>query len=111
MTKKISYADAKYIFNYKKSSPVERFICNITLTEGNLGGGCFTLISKVKLPYFLLLYVPICLCQFIYCLWDGGLKEMRLMHNEDRVVSRRTEFFSSNEESIYQRMLKVWEKA
>lgn len=111
MTKKISYADAKYIFNYKKSHPIERLICNITLTDGTEGGGCFRLISKVKLPYFLLMYLPIVVCQFFYCLWDGGLKEMRLMTNNDRIVSNRLEYFSSNENSIYQRMKKVWERA
>lgn len=34
MTKKISYADAKYIFNYKKSHPIERLVCNITMADG-----------------------------------------------------------------------------
>ena len=111
MTKKISYADAKYIFNCKKSNPIERFICNITLTDGTQGGGCFRLVSKVKLPYFLLMYLLIAVCQFFYCLWDGGLKDFRFMTNDDRIVSNRLEYFSSNEDSIYQRMLKVWEKA
>lgn len=110
MVKKITREDAEFIFN-RKMPIVQRVMCKNVLIDGPEGGGCFIFQSRVKTFWFCLMFLPIALCQFIYCLWDGGIKEFQFMTGNDRIVEFRREYFSSNEESLYQRMLKVWEKA
>ena len=110
MVKKITRKDAEFIFN-RKMTIVQRVMCNNVLIDGPEGGGCFIFQSCVKTFWFCLMFLPIALCQFVYCLCDGGIKEFQFMTGNDRIVEFRREYFSSNEESLYQRMLKVWEKA
>lgn len=111
MTKKITYADVAYISRYSRVNYIERLVCHHSLTDGTEGGHCFRLISKVRWVWFCLLYLPITICQLVYCLWDGGLKEFELMGGADRIVNNRLEYYNSTEDSCYDRMKKVWERA
>ncbi len=110
MIKTITRKDAESIFN-RKMPIVQRVMCKNVLIKGTEGGGCLIFQSRVRALWFYLMFLPIALCQFVYCLWDGGIKEFQFMTGNDRIVEFRREYYSSSEDSIYQRMLKVWERA
>ena len=40
---------------------------------------CYHFIKKVKLPFFILLYVPVTLLNILTCIWDGGLREFEAL--------------------------------
>ena len=71
--KKISYKDAAFIFNYQRKHPVEKYLCTWTAALDNNVSG------RMKLNYkwwvYLILFIPISLVTFIYCLYDGGIRD------------------------------------
>ena len=71
--KKISYNDAAYILNYKYKHFFEKYCCYwfIKMNNGNEG----YIECNVKPFTYGLLFLPLCLFYFFYCLWDGGIKE------------------------------------
>ena len=36
----------------------------------------------LKLPFYLLLFIPAHALSFLFCMWDGGIKEFRFCDNE-----------------------------
>lgn len=44
----------------------------------------------LKLPFYLLLFIPIHALSFLVCVWDGGIKEFRFYDNEitSKIISR-----------------------
>ena len=36
----------------------------------------------MKLPFYLLLFIPAHALSFLFCMWDGGIKEFRFCDNE-----------------------------
>lgn len=53
--------------------------CFINFYLAEAEGGGFYLREEVKLWAYLTLFIPMHLLQFIHCLWDGGLKEFRIL--------------------------------
>lgn len=111
MTKKISYKDAAYIRKNSKPNFAFKYLCSHTLTDGTEGGHCYTIKSMVKMPFFLLLFLPIAIANVFVCMWDGGLKEYELP--TQRVISSWTMYVcdAKYENSMYNKMKKVWERA
>ena len=70
--KKISYKDFAYLMNYKRRHPFIKYCCNCYLEERDAS---VLLTAKVKWPVYILLFVPVHIIIFFYCLWDGGIKE------------------------------------
>lgn len=70
---KITATEFNNIFGTHKSNALE-----FTMTKDNNG---FHFKSRIKPWLFALLFLPEMVCQFFYCLWDGGLKEFSLPDN------------------------------
>lgn len=73
--KKINYEQCATLLNYSKKHPFERIACNHYIAENS---ACVRVITKIKLPVYILLFVPIHLLQAIALIWDGGLKEFSI---------------------------------
>lgn len=75
MAKKIKLTAAEFnsIFGTHKGNGIDFF-----MTKDNNG---FHFTERIKPWLFALLFVPEVVCQFFYCLWDGGLREFSLPYN------------------------------
>lgn len=73
MNKKITYEDAAFIFCYKKKHFAEKYLCTWTATLDNNVSGWMKL--HYKWWVYILLFIPISLATFIYCLYDGGIRD------------------------------------
>ena len=70
---KITATEFNNIFGTHKSNALE-----FTMTKDNNG---FHFRERVKPWLFALLFLPTMVCQFFYCLWNGGLTEFSLPDN------------------------------
>ena len=73
MKKKISLADWNYIGVYNHGAKWIHPFCKYSLEEAD--GGDY--IRRIKIGIFLysILFLPIHIYKFFWCIWDGGLKE------------------------------------
>lgn len=79
---KINYKQFATLLNYSKKHPFERIACNYYIAENS---ACVRVIKKIKLPVYILLFVPAHILQAITLIWDGGLKEFSIeprIHNK-----------------------------
>lgn len=63
--KKISYKEALTIYHHKKFSLLEFLFVNFYLEKTDYG---YNLIQKVSIPGKILLFIPINIINFIYCI-------------------------------------------
>lgn len=102
--KKITYAEAAYILNYKKTHIIEKYLCkhelNVDMTEG-------TITCDVKKWAYIVTYPILVIFAFLTCLYDGGLKEFEVEGR--RVYSWHECNFKHDFESRYDRMKNVFE--
>lgn len=80
--KKITYKNAATLLNYKKN--YERIACDHYITDNTTCS--VKVITKVKWPVYIALFIPACIFQAVSLVWDGGLKnfriESRTIHND-----------------------------
>lgn len=74
--KKISYKELAILFGYKKNHMIEKLACNHYIEDNN--DYSVKVISKVKMPVYILLFVPVCILQALALMWDGGLKNFSI---------------------------------
>ena len=96
--KKISYKDFAYLMNYKQRHPFIKYCCNCYLQERDAS---VLLTSRVKLPIYILLFIPVQIIIFFYCLWDGGIKDYDIW---GRTITSFTRF------TIYDNIYKEWKE-
>ncbi len=74
--KKISYEELAILLGYKKNHMLEKIACDHYIEDHD---GCsVNVISKVKMPVYILLFVPAHIIQMFLCMWDGGLKNFSI---------------------------------
>lgn len=73
MKKKISLKDWNYISTNNAGAKWVRPFCVYTLDEVQEG----TIKQEVKIGWlgYLLMFIPVHILKFFWCLWDGGLKK------------------------------------
>jgi hypothetical protein len=74
--KKISYNDAAYICRYKEKHFFERYFCNHYIWMNNPNEGIIK--KDMKIWFYILTFIPICILQFVCLLWDGGIKHFEI---------------------------------
>lgn len=80
---KISYKEWAEIHNYKLPHKLMKYFCNFYIKEFTT---CeYELISEIKLPIYIIIFIPIHLLKIIYCIWDMGLKNFCI---EPRTIRR-----------------------
>lgn len=81
--KKITYKDLATLCDYKKDHRFERIGCNHYIEDND---DTVKVITKVKLPIYIALFIPACIFQAVALVFDGGLKEFsvepRTLHSE-----------------------------
>lgn len=87
MMKKITYQDTAILLGYKKNHLLERIGCNHYLTNDTLYS--VKVITEIKWPVYIALFIPACIFQIINLIWDGGLKEFSI---EPRTINSHTVF-------------------
>lgn len=106
--KKIKYEDAAFIRSYKEHHWFEKWFCNWFINLQNPNSGIMKLYMKRWM--YAILFLPMHLIVFGWCLWDGGIKDFKIeprMMNFDTV----TGLTSDNDESTYfGRFKMIWEK-
>lgn len=70
---RITFKDAAYVLMYHEKHYFERFCCNWYISMENANSGRIKCVCKWWI--YALLFIPFCLIHFVWCLWDGGLKE------------------------------------
>ena len=70
---KISHKEYAQIMNYKHPHHFKKIICNFYSEPLPLNR--VRVRAVVKLPIYLLIFIPVHIAQFFMCLWDGGLRE------------------------------------
>ncbi len=74
--KKISYEELAILLGYKKNHMLEKIACDHYIEDND---DCIVnVISKVKMPAYILLFVPACIFQALVLMWDGGLKNFSI---------------------------------
>lgn len=74
--KKITQKEWEYIDEYNYATKWGRKLCNYYLIkEENYG---FHRKQTIKLPVYILFFIPFIVGQFFYCCWDGGIKDFEL---------------------------------
>lgn len=105
MTKQIKMTASQFndLFGTHKGNGLEFF-----MAKDHNG---FHLRERIKPWLFALLFVPEVVCQFFYCLWDGGLREFSFPTNTPLQVM---DLWLSDMEYIkekWEKAEKIWEKA
>ena len=72
---KITYEENAILLGYKKNHWFERIACNHYIKD-DLDN--VMVITKVKWPVYIALFIPACLFEIIMLIWDGGLKEFSI---------------------------------
>lgn len=104
--KKITYAEAAYIFGYKKNHFFKKHFCNWSIDMECPNGGHIRCVVK---PLFVApLMIIGAIATFFYVLWDGGLKEFCL---PDITIENayRSGLTSEGEESQFGRLKKIFD--
>lgn len=102
MEKKISLKEWTDIGKYNPAAKWIRPFCAYSLTkEGNK----FTRICKISVPLYIILFIPVHVVEFFYCVWDGGIKEFTF---EGRHLGY-DEFVPYHGE-VYNKVKEIWEK-
>lgn len=96
--KKISYKDFAYLMNYKKHHPFIKYCCNCYLKERD---SSVLLTSRVKLPIYILLFIPAQIIELFYAAWDCGIRNYDMW---GRTITSFTRF------TIYDNIYKEWKE-
>lgn len=73
--KKIAYKDLATLFGYKKDHLFERIGCSHYIEDNSHS---VKVVTKVKLPVYIALFIPACILQAVALVWDGGLREFSI---------------------------------
>lgn len=74
--KKITYRDTAILLGYKKNHLLERIACNHYLTDDTANS--VKVVTKVKWPVYIALFIPACIFQAVGLMWNGGLREFSI---------------------------------
>ena len=70
---KLTFKEFATLVGWKKKHRRDRMFCNFYLVEEDEWSVEVT--KKFKIYVYILLFLPMLLLSFFYCLWDGGLRE------------------------------------
>lgn len=76
MMKRITYTDNAILLGYKENHLLERLACNHYLTDDTTYS--VKVVTKVKWPVYIALFIPACIFQAVGLIWDGGLREFSI---------------------------------
>lgn len=75
-TKKISLDEWTMLGKYNHARPCVRKLCTYALTK--VSDEKYRRDQFISWPMYVLLFIPCCVIQAVWCLWDGGLKEFEM---------------------------------
>lgn len=75
-TKRISYDEWRMIGQYNHAKPWVRNLCTYTLTKES--DTKYRRDQYIPVWFFALAFIPVCVIQAVWCMFDGGLKEFEL---------------------------------
>lgn len=74
--KKLTYKEVAILYGYNKNHLLARIGCNHYITDETQYS--IKVITQVKLPVYMLMFIPACILQACALVWDGGLKEFSI---------------------------------
>ena len=77
MKKQITYEDAAFILKYEKHHWFLHWFCDWFAQMYNNNEGAIS--CYLKWWAYILLFLPYCITQFFYLLWDGGIKDFEIL--------------------------------
>lgn len=105
MKKRISRKEWEYIGKYNPAAKWLRPLCSYTLVKES--DNEFIRVCRISWPVYLLIFIPVHLIQFFYCMWDGGLKEFEI---EGRHLGYDNIKEHGTNEGAYPKAKEIWEK-
>lgn len=105
MKKRISRKEWEYIGKYNPAAKWLRPLCSYTLVKES--DNEFIRVCRISWPVYLLIFIPVHLVQFFYCMWDGGLKEFEI---EGRHLGYDNIKEHGANEGAYPKAKEIWEK-
>lgn len=103
--KKISYNDAAYILRYKDNHWFEKYCCNWYIKLNNPNEGYIR--CEQKLWFYIVSFIPLNVIGFLFCLWDGGIKNYYI---QPKVIHTFVSCGLTNDDETTQfgRLKEVW---
>ena len=103
MKKHITRKEWEYIGKYNPAAKWLRPFCSYTLEEIEDGYR-----RECKIPWllYLLMFIPFCILQALYCMWDGGLKEFSF---EGRNIGYDNIKEKGENQGAYPKAKEIWE--
>ena len=80
--KKISYNDVAYICHFKENHFFRKHFCNNYIWMNNPNTGKMKCV--IKIWFYILIFIPIHIIDFICLLWDDGIKHFKIMSRNVR---------------------------
>lgn len=88
MMSKITFAETSILLGYQKKHLLEKLFCNHYLYDiDNLS---VKVVAKIKWYVYIALFIPMCIYEALWCIWDTGLKHFEIEDSflYDYVVSK-----------------------
>ena len=104
MKKRITLRDWTYIGIYNPVAKWARPLASYTLEEFD---GGFRRECKIPMWLYLIIFIPVHLLQFFYCMWDGGLREFSI---EGRHIGYDDIKERGINSGCYPKAKEIWEK-
>ena len=67
----------------------------------------FERIQEIKLPFYILIFIPIHLCEILYLMYDSGLREFYVI---DKILGHNYIYNNEYSKDVFQRALKIFNK-
>ena len=80
--KKISYNDVAYICRFKENHFFRKYFCNNYIWMNNPNTGKMKCV--IKIWFYILIFIPVSIIDFVCLLWDGGIKHFEIMSRNVR---------------------------
>ena len=78
--KKITYKELATLLGYKKNHLFQRIACNYFIGDDEYN---VKVITQIKWPVYIALFIPSCILQAVALMWDGGLKNFSIEPRTD----------------------------
>lgn len=105
MKKRISRKEWEYIGKYNPAAKWLRPLCSYTLVKES--DNEFIRVCRISWPVYLLIFIPVHLIQFFYCMWEDGLKHFEF---EGRHLGYDDIKEHGINEGAYPKAKEIWEK-
>lgn len=106
--KKISYNDIAYICRFKENHFFRKHFCNNYIWMNNPNEGMMK--CDMKIWFYILIFIPIHIINFVFLLWDGGIRHFEIMSRNVRTDNVTGLTIDNDDTTMFGRFKQVYNK-